>query len=300
MNKRKFLSITLRIVILCASVYGLQRFCYKQTRGFSVPNILCARELLVTTSLSTPNSEDVQEVQRILKQPFRYLNKGVQSFAFISEDGQYVLKFFGHRKFRLPAIITLLPLPPPLNAIRDAKILKKNQKKIKDYTSYSLAASELKEETGVIFAHLDNRYPLNSNIEITDPLGITHILNADEVNFILQKRAEMFFPSLEKWLRAGDRDSIQHALHSLVLLIKSRCVKNIFDKDPDLNTNFGFVGTQAIQIDIGRFRKMEKPYEEDEVRDTIIHVTDNLHQWLESKDPDLAEYLAQQIAQGPL
>jgi hypothetical protein len=65
----------------------------------------------------------------------------------------------------------------------------------------------------------------------------------------------------------------------------------IFDKDPDLNTNFGFIGTRAIQIDFGRY-KATQPHLD---LQAILRITDHLHQWLMTKSPELDLHLRQTI-----
>ena len=89
----------------------------------------------------------------------------------------------------------------------------------------------------------------------------------------------------------GQIERAKEALTNIVQFLVHRSQMGIFDKDPDLNSNFGLIGTQVIQIDIGRF-KHQKPHLN---KDEIIRITDNLHQWLMIKDPQLDAHLKNQI-----
>ena len=80
-------------------------------------------------------------------------------------------------------------------------------------------------------------------------------------------------------------------LSKLVQLLAYRAQQGVFDKDPDLNTNFGVIGTDPIQIDVGRFRKGPARLDKNE----IIRITDHLHQHLMVKCPVLDQHLKTQI-----
>lgn len=92
-------------------------------------------------------------------------------------------------------------------------------------------------------------------------------------------------------MQAGQTDQAKEALSGLVQFLAARAQKGISDKDPDLNSNFGFIGTKTVQIDIGRFKRKEPGLDKDE----IIRITDNLHQWLMMRYPDLDTHLKTQI-----
>ena len=115
------------------------------------------------------------------------------------------------------------------------------------------------------------------------------------MEFILQKKAEPFFPSLEKWIQTGQLEPAKEGIRALVSLLKERCMKQIYDKDPDLNSNFGFLLGHPIQIDVGRFR-YDKFYSNQQVyREEIFRITDNLKQWLDSHSPELSLYLQNEL-----
>ena len=57
----------------------------------------------------TFSPEDLTQAKEALNQPYAYLGHGFQCYAFQSQDGKYVLKFFRHQRLRLPEIVLSLP-----------------------------------------------------------------------------------------------------------------------------------------------------------------------------------------------
>src|SRR5689334_14456085 len=84
-------------------LWGWHTVYHNKTLSFAPKRIISDfsyNPALETDPLST---EEQQQLDRILSQPFRYLSAGSQSYAFVSEDGKYVIKFFRmkHRVFHL-------------------------------------------------------------------------------------------------------------------------------------------------------------------------------------------------------
>lgn len=85
----------LSVVCICALLWGANELYQKKTRfgllaKFSSPTFLPSADW----ELPPLTFEEQQEVERILSQKFTYLARGSQAFAFISEDGKYILKLF--------------------------------------------------------------------------------------------------------------------------------------------------------------------------------------------------------------
>jgi len=201
-----------------------------------------------------------------------------------------------------PSYLTTLNLPMPLQPFRVAKMLQKQGELDRDFMSYKIAFEEMKEETGLVYLHLNKTSHLRKKLTLYDKIGVVYSLNLDEMEFLVQKRATLLYPSLDQMIKTDGAEAAKPALAALVQLLVTRCQKGIFDKDPDLNTNFGFLDQRPIQIDIGRFRREEMPKKTEEYRDEILRITDNLRQHLESQSPALSAFLIQEIqnATAPL
>lgn len=291
MNKMRVLFKILSAVLIIAL---LQCFCHKKTGGFAVEKIsssLTPRQEWETLPLSP---QEKATISSLLQQKFTYLGKGAQAYVFESEDKKHVLKFFRHSHMRPPFWIDYLPSS---EIYKKRKRARAEGKLHKDFLSYKLAFEELREETGLLFIHLNKTQNLlNQKITFYDKIGIIHQVDADSMEFVLQKKASLIYPTIEEWMKQGEYTQAKAALSSLLSLLKARCEKGIWDKDPDLNTNFGLVGARAIQIDIGRFRRDDAQKNPTVYKRDILRVTDNLRQWLGERSPELSRYIEEELS----
>lgn len=254
-----------RITLLILCITGTARFCKKQTGGFTV--------LRITSSLPFHPEWEVghdlgrEQLQALFAQPYSFLSKGAQTFAFASADGKYVVKFFKHDH------------------------LKKNGKLIKDFTSYIIAYKLLKQETGLLYLHLNTTAQMGLSLDLIDRLGIHHHIPLDNYTFLVQKRASGSYETVRRWVEAGQIEEAKRAISSLVRVLKTRSERGIYDKDPDINTNFGFVEEEAVQIDVGRFRLRKEPLD----RGELLRITDNFHQYLMTVCPQLDAHLQEEL-----
>lgn len=267
------------IVVFCQ----VARFSKSQTDGFAMVKIQSKLTYSPTWDVPCP---DVAEVKKILAQPFTYLGKGAQTYVFASQDGNYVIKLLRHDRMRAPFWTQLLP-----SKWVTSKIENKQKKLIKDFTSYKIAYEEFQEETGLIYLHLNKTSHLNQMLTLIDKIGIAHQLDLDKYEFLIQKRATLTYPALQTLIDQGETTKAKESISSLVSLLEKRFEKGIFDKDPDLNTNFGFIGEKAIQIDPGRYRKTFPESAIRNKKEAIRHISDHLHQWLQIRSALLDEYL---------
>jgi len=117
------------------------------------------------------------------------------------------------------------------------------------------------------------------------------------MEFLVQKKADPIYSTLQQWIDKGAFVQAKEGLSQLVALLRSRCQKEIFDKDPDLKTNFGFINKTPIQFDVGRFKINPARSDPKQCTDELIRITDRLCQWLDEKAPSLSFHLRQEIAQ---
>ena len=268
-----------KISLFLVCFFITARFCKEQTGKFTVLRITSKLKAQPEWETIPLTAEEKSKIREILSQPYAYLSKGVQSFVFASEDGQYVIKFFRHDHLDAPFWLT-----PKTKA-------KKQNRLHKDFLSYKLAYENLRQETGLIYLHLNKSNNLNQTLDLVDKIGIHHQIPLDKYEFLVQKRASLLYTALNQMIEEKRIDSAKETLSKLVLLLAHRAQKGISDKDPDLNTNFGVIGTDPIQIDVGRFRKASPRLDKNE----IIRITDHLHQHLMVQSPELDHHLKTQI-----
>jgi hypothetical protein len=231
-----------KLTLAALLFWGAERLCHHCTDGFAVSKITSNQPF------QTQSEEMSPEVAKIFSQKFSYLTKGGQCYVFASEDGKYVLKFFKHQHLRAPAFYSYLPF-------LHERLHKKRRALEKVFASCRIADEEFKEETGLVYLHLDKSHG-DETLTIVDKLHIEHTLELNAFEFVLQKRATLLHPYIDTLMRNGDTEGSKRALAEVLQLTVKRTKKGIVDTDANLGTNFGFVGDKAIQIDIGRLSKV--------------------------------------------
>jgi hypothetical protein len=260
-------------LILLLSLYpSLSRFCTDKTGGFTINQITATLPYNTAWESNVPLPD-----LKIFEQKFHYLNHGGQSYVFLSEDGQFVLKLVKNYLYFPLSFIESLPL-----------VNKKKSKMMRDFTSYKLAFEELANESGLIYLHLNPTKNLLPKVTLFDKLGIEHVISLDGTLFILQKKADLLYPHLNALMKVGDIDGAKSALSSLLTLLKIRLEKGIYDEDAKLHRNCGFIDNKALFIDVGRFCKSSKTQSFEEM-------TKRLNLWLEENYPELASYVKNEI-----
>lgn len=284
------MKVFLRIFAFFFSLWFIGRFCTQHTDGFAREKIRSS--LAYNPKLSQVISEDLYtSLKKILDQPFYYLGAGTQTFSFRSLDNQYVIKFYRHdrRRHYLSPIIAFLP-----KIFRDRllKTIKKRQLKLlKDFTSFELAFSLLRKETGLIYLRLDKADDFPLSVSLYDKISVYHKVFLNDYEFILQKKALPFYPTLKKWIDGNSYIEAKEALGNLIHLLAKRCQYGLFDKDPNLQSNFGFIENTAVQFDIGRFSKDPSRKDPAIYLQDVKRILHPLKEWLRKQAPELENYI---------
>ncbi|MBS0630156.1 MAG: hypothetical protein JSS30_08065 [Verrucomicrobia bacterium] len=228
----------MRKIILSLIIFvALERFCYWQTDGF--------RFAKVATTYPYPFSSPFESPPACLNQSFHYLGKGVQFYVFMGEDKQTILKLFKHHHagFSSNVVQHLFPAMMEKRENRVLRLLK----------SAEIAKNELPEETGVFYTHLTKSDQNLGKIKIYDKLGIVHQIDLDKTEFLLQKRAVPLENKLHALLQTNQTEKAVQAMLSTLKMLDERGIKGIKNKDARILRNCGFIGDEAVEIDVGSF-----------------------------------------------
>ncbi|MCE5294336.1 MAG: hypothetical protein LLF94_06950 [Chlamydiales bacterium] len=276
-------------------IIALRAGYYWTSDGFSVSKIKNTFPVTSEWQLSPPSTKEQKQIHAICAQEFRYLGKGSQVYAFISEDRQYVLKLFKCYHLKPVDWIARLPLPEAIAKMRDTALDKRYKKIDTSLKSYKIASQSLKDECGLISLEIVPTPVLDQEVVLFDKLGRKHTINLGDYGYILQKRADLVYPRLSYWIANNDLESAKKAIHSMIALIVQRSRKGIQDSDPDLHKNAGLIGTTAIFIDLGSFHANKEAKNEEVYMQDINKITNRLREWLEKQSPELHQYLLQEI-----
>lgn len=233
------------------------------------------------------------ELHQILSQPFHYIGKGCQFYAFMSQDERYVLKFFKHKHLCSRDWLKGIAVTPSMQSHIDKKIEERNNRIRNLFSSCQLAFEELSEETGVIFLHLNRRPILNQEVHLFDKMRLPHLIAIDDYEFVLQKKAVGVPQTLSRLLKSHDEAKLRDKIGQLALLVASRCEKGIRDRDRSFVQNVAFCEGEdrAVFVDIGQFYKDETIKTSEETKKEILRRLQGLRFWASERNPDLIPYI---------
>jgi hypothetical protein len=276
--------------LLCFSLYSLTLFCTNQTDGFSIARITSHFPEVTTWNTPALSADEKAEVDKALSQSYKYLGCGGQCFAFVSQDNRYVLKLFKTKfhKFSSLTIKSYLPFLPQetRNRAKEKAFFKLNR----DFNSYLIASKDLKEETGILYLHLNKTSDLKKKINIADKLGIIHEIDLDQFEFAIQKRAVMAYAHITSLMEKKDIEKAKQAIRSIIEISLARCSKGIYDEDAKIERNFGFIEDRPLFIDLGRFVKDPAQQNYTARQKDLESISHQLFSWIEVNYPALIPY----------
>jgi len=273
---------------------AVERFCHKYTHGFRLQKIHSNLLHNADWDTTTPSEEAMENVRSLLSQSYFFLGSGGECYAFVSEDGKTVLKLFKHHHMRSKSWINVLPLPQFLEPLR-TKHLNIRLRRLKDiFGSCKIAYEHFQKETGLIYLHLNKTNELHLKLKLFDPIRAVHYIDLDNIEFALQKRASMAYPTLSALIKAEELEAAKLRLNALLDLIVARCRAGIADHDPR-KRNFGFVGPNAIEFDLGSFSINEELKDPNSTKKVLLHETIKLRRFIKKNHPELSEYLDENI-----
>lgn len=303
MRSSRFLFVRRLIIlgVLIASIYGLGRLYFQLTAGFTLANISSDFPYHPEWEVRSLREEEQAVLMQALDQPYHYLGKGCQSYVFLSQDKEFVIKFFKYQRFRLQPWLTYSPPLPALVKYREQKLEKKGQKLAGFMQSWKVAFEHLKDETGLIFVHLNKTTHLHKELLIYDKIGRAHQINLDQTEFCIQRRADMLCASLLDFKKRGDIQGAKQLIVDLLDLIVSEYHRGLADNDHALMQNTGVAQGKPVHIDVGQF------VINDDVKETAVYHQElftkmyKFKLWLKEEYPELALFLEDRLKEiiGP-
>jgi hypothetical protein len=263
-GKRFWLFLVLPALVLwsCHQLY------YNKSFNFSPARIIS--DFSYNSEWAIVEPQDLRLLKSILSQKFKFLAAGSQSYAFVSQDGKYVIKFFEMK--HLVSRISDLWHPE--------KVDYRRQNLLSIFNAHKLAYDELRQDTGLIYIHLNKSHHLQTHLEAIDRLGRTHLIDLDKTEFMVQEKAELIFTRLKKLIDRGDKKEMQRCIAATLQLVQRRIDRGISDHDKAVKHNYGFVGDRPLHLDIGGIEKVSKPQE-------YNRITERINKWLQKNDTSI-------------
>ncbi len=238
---------------------------------------------------------DFYQLEKILQQKFVFLGKGCQVYAFVSDDGRYVLKLLKLHRFRSPfrkffkAAVLKRGFATQEDEIKD---LQNRQKKrlFSAFTNYRLAMDALKEETALVYAHFNPEFKL-PKIQVQDRLGRCFWLDLNKTFFLIQKKARELKAQLLFLRQKQKTEEAKKIIDWSVAHLKRRLNCQIFESDQSgYVRNLGLLNEKAISIDVGNFKQRKEASKEELITEYKCCLN-RLYSWAEKNYPEIADYI---------
>ena len=293
--RHSFKKAVLSLCIVLGLAYGAGRLYFRITAGFTEGNITSDFSYDPRWETRALSPVEEAEIAKVLEQPFDYLGKGCQSYVFLSADGQYVIKFFKYQRFRPQFYLHWFSFLPPVEAIRQEKIAKKRAKLDDLNASWKIAFDHLQEETGLVYVHLNKSGHLHKTLKIKDKIGVEHLLDIDRYEFLIQKRADMLCPTLDRYMAEGKEREAKELLSSLLAMILSEYNRGLADNDHALMQNTGVLDGKPVHVDVGQFVLNPSMKDPNNYRQELFNKTYKFRIWLEEMHPELLVHLDNEL-----
>ena len=163
--------------------------------------------------------------------------------------------------------------------------------------SFRIAFQELRQETALLYLHLNETACFPFPTVIRDRLGRSYPVDLDATAFVLQEKKPLMMPAFQVALEQGDREEAKRILHAFLHVVAARAEKGIFNKDPSFLKNFAYDEGKGIQIDIGSFYRKKDASGPESFAPSFLQTVGHVQEWLNGTDPAMAEWFKEQTAE---
>jgi hypothetical protein len=279
----KLLVVASFLALGCSLFVGFDRFAHR-TKFRHSPGEITTSYSSSEWDISSSLVEDPQLIDQILNQKFTYFNKGSQAYVYLSEDKKYVLKFLKQNKLQPDTWLAYIPLSFNPHYKRACFL---EAKRICTFQAIKTAFTDFKEETGLLYVHLNRSNHLDKNIILFDKKGKLHNVNLDKTSFLIQKKANLIYVRITELMAEGNIEGAKGVITSVFSLIDRLGKRGVVDNDPILRKNFGLIDDKAVQIDIGRMRIDPLRAENLAYKAEVASITTSFKKWVGKNYPEL-------------
>lgn len=294
--------LCLWILAISIIIFIFARIYYALTDDFRLSNITYTLPYEKTWAITDATPDQEREVSQILNQPFTYLGKGAQSYAFASQDGKYVIKFFKFKHLRPSFFVDILPPIGFLNVYKEKQSARKTRKLFGVFRSYKLAYDTDRDDSGLIYIQL-NTHASDQNeisqrkITVIDKLGVKRSIPLNEVPFILQYKGETLRTVLAGLLKNGNVKTAELRIGQILDMYSREYHQGIYDHDHGVMQNTGFVGTKPIHLDVGKLAREEKMRDPSFAIQDLTLVMFKINHWVHTHYPQYADQIAHYMSE---
>lgn len=286
MNEKKWIRNLIWITLTCFVSFFLIRGYFRITDDFRLAHMVYEFPHDKAWDTEPLTQSEKKELDTLFSQPFTYIGKGAQSYAFESADHKYVIKFFKFKHLKPSWIVEHLPEVGPLTNYKQENIRRKERLINSVFNGYKLANDVHKAETGIIYLHLNPTNIWNKQLTLIDKIGMKWSVDLDHIVYLIQEKCETSRASLACALDQNDLATAKNRFDEIIDLYLSEYSKGIYDRDHGVLHNTGFVGDRVIHLDVGKLTKDDTMKDLAVYKPDLIKVANKFEIWLRRNYPD--------------
>jgi len=286
MKKKSGILLTIACLLVC---FGFVRAYYRFTDDFRKGNYMHQVPHHTEWEIAALPHDEQAQLDTILDQKYYYLGKGAQSFAFLSQDGDYVLKLFKFKHLKPSWLIEMLPSVGLLKRVQEEEKTRKYLKLESVFSGYQLAYNLHKKDSGLLFVHLNKNEGPGKKVRIQDKINLWHELDLNELIYVLQKKAVTTRQEMINLLSQGNVATAVQRVNQIFDLYLTEYAKGIYDRDHGVMHNTGFVHDSAsvypIHLDTGKLSPNESMKSANVYRPDLEKIVYKFNLWFSENYP---------------
>ncbi|MFI0434419.1 MAG: hypothetical protein ACH350_01650 [Parachlamydiaceae bacterium] len=271
--------------LIVVSLFIAARIYYALTDDFRLANITYDLPFPAPWRTHPLSLHERQDLEKIMGQNFSYLGKGAQCYAFGSDDGEYVLKFFKFKHLKPNLLVEYLPPIPPLKGYRQSCIERKKRKLIGVFNGYDLAFRKNRQGTQLVYIHLIPTKDLHLQATLIDKIGLKRTIDLDDVVFLVQKKGVTLKTRLRHLLDEGKVREANDAVAHIIEMYVSEYREGIYDHDHGVMQNTGFIGSLPFHLDAGKLLQDDRIKQVEFFKKDLEQVMWKIDMWIKTYYP---------------
>ncbi|KKL98156.1 MAG: hypothetical protein KR126chlam4_00912 [Candidatus Anoxychlamydiales bacterium] len=281
----KFLKLFFKTIFVVALILAVSKSWQLITDGFRIDKINSS-----LTKKDASNLSIEPEISKIFNQKFKYLSKGCQTYVFKSLDDRYVLKFIRYHRYKIPLWLRVCTF---LDDYRNKRLYYKDKLLKDSLKSYEIASNFLKDETAIIYVHLNKTNNLNKKIELQDRLGKKYLVDLDTKGFVIQKKVKTFEDVLMQ--HKNDEIELKKLANSFLYTTEAIYKKGFINDDYNCVKNSGFINGKVIHSDVGSFLPRDNLMAKENFEKEFFRFVRYFKKWSDKNAPFLSSHLDEKI-----
>ncbi|NGX33693.1 MAG: hypothetical protein K1060chlam1_00033 [Candidatus Anoxychlamydiales bacterium] len=273
------------MIFLVALILAISKSWQLITDGFRIDKINSS-----LTKIDSSNLTIDPEITKIVDQKFKYLSKGCQTYVFKSLDDRYVLKFIRYHRYKIPLWLRIFTF---LDSYRNKRLYYKDKLLKDSLKSYEIASKFLKDETAIVYVHLNETDNINKKVQIIDRLGRKYLIDLDKTGFVVQKKVKTFEDILRQ--NKGNEIELKKLANSFLYTTEAIYRKGFINDDYNCVKNSGFINGKVIHSDVGSFLPRDNLKSKENFEKELVRFVRYFKKWSDKNAPFLSSHLDEKI-----